>query len=140
MRGTPTGVVPASAVAVAAPGDEGTAVITPLVEYLRQYAQKKSLDTTRKFADAVGIPKTTADNLLKGRPPKSETLEKIADNTGLPLRRLRELASLPAEVREPLTLGPESAYLTPSQRRLLHGLSREFDKLNRAGVAHGDGL
>jgi transcriptional regulator with XRE-family HTH domain len=110
-----------------------------LVEYLREYAQKKGLDTTRKFADAVGIAKTTADSLLKGRPPKPETLEKIADNTGLPLRRLRELADLPPEVREPMVLGPESAYLTPSQRRFLHNLSREFDKLNRAGATRGDG-
>lgn len=105
--------------------------MTPLVEYLKNIASKKGLDTTRKFAEAAGIGKTTADNLLKGRAPRPETLEKVADNLGLPLNRLRELDDL-APTGGPLVLGPESALLTPRQRRLVSLQVQEFAKLNAA--------
>lgn len=104
---------------------------TPLVKYLKSYGAKNGLDSNRKFADKAGIGSSTADALFRGRPPREETLESIADNTGLPLRRLRELANMPPEKSEPLVLGPESASLTPSQRRAVMYQVREYDKLNR---------
>lgn len=99
--------------------------MSKLTEYLDGIAAKRGLDSTRKFAEAAGIGKTTASELLSGRPPRAETLEKVADNLGLPLARLRELAGLGVE-HTPFVLPVDLHALDARQRRLLISVGREF--------------
>jgi transcriptional regulator with XRE-family HTH domain len=99
--------------------------VSKLSEYLNGIANKRGLDSTRKFADAAGISKTTAAELLAGRPPRAETLEKVADGLGLPLARMRELAGI-GVAGEPFVLPAELYALDARQRRLLISVGRMF--------------
>lgn len=106
--------------------------VSKLSEYLDGIAKNRGLDSTRKFADAAGIGKTTAAELLAGRPPRAETLEKVADNLNLPLARMRELAGLGVE-HTPFVLPVELHALDARQRRLLISVGREFLASQSAG-------
>jgi transcriptional regulator with XRE-family HTH domain len=77
----------------------------------------------RETADWLGVSQATVHRWLTDpRTPHETTLKKVADATGIPLPKLRELAERPPGKAYPFRLPDEANQLTGPQRDLIRGM------------------